>query len=155
MVLLQQQVKDPVWNRTLGPYWRSLPPHGAIYTKEIFAEDHLRLLQDPQLVRKTVFYSFIETRMQAQSQTNSARQADYARLHQNWTREVYVGPPGLQRALGGAHVPLDEFVHATALVRGSPNCIASLLTLPPTYFAASAPPTSQGQAPDHITNHTG
>lgn len=71
MVLLQQQVKDPEWNRTLGPYWRSLPPHGAIYTKENFAEDHLRLLQDPQLVRVFLIYSFAGTHMQAQSQTSS------------------------------------------------------------------------------------
>ena len=38
-------------------------------------------------------------------------------MHRAWTQEVYAGPPGLQQALGGEHVPLDKFVHATALVR--------------------------------------
>ena len=38
-------------------------------------------------------------------------------MHRAWTQEVYAGPPGLQQALGGEHVLMDEFVHATALVR--------------------------------------
>ena len=51
MVLLQQQHKDPKWNASLAPYWRSLPPLGALYTKEAFTDEHLALLQDEQLVR--------------------------------------------------------------------------------------------------------
>ena len=51
MVLLQQQHRDPAWNRSLGAYWRSLPPRGRVYTKEAFTDAHLRLLQDARLVR--------------------------------------------------------------------------------------------------------
>ena len=51
MVLLQQQHKDPAWNASLAPYLRSLPPLGALYTKEGFTDEHLALLQDEQLVR--------------------------------------------------------------------------------------------------------
>ena len=51
MVLLQQQHKDLDWNASLAPYWRLLPPLGALYTKEAFTDEHLALLQDEQLVR--------------------------------------------------------------------------------------------------------
>lgn len=133
MVLLQQQHRDPAWNRSLAAYWRSLPPRGRVYTKEAFTDAHLRLLQDAALVRAyrnpmptlTICWCSALARRAhgarlppgAAAQPallGAGPQADYARLHRTWTREVYAG---LRAALAGARVPLPDFVHAAALVR--------------------------------------
>ncbi len=115
MVLLQQQHRDPAWNGSLAAYWRSLPPRGRVYTKEAFTDAHLRLLQDARLVRaaRPPRACRLPPRAAA-SRLRAGPQADYARLHRTWTREVHAG---LRAALAGARVPLPEFVHATALVR--------------------------------------
>ena len=44
--LVRLQLTDPDWNEAWGPYWRSLPPEGALGGKEAFDLSVLDELQD-------------------------------------------------------------------------------------------------------------
>lgn len=46
MELVRLQLADPDWNEAWGPYWRSLPPEGALGGKEAFDLSVVNELQD-------------------------------------------------------------------------------------------------------------
>lgn len=51
MELLRRQLKDPSWNASFEPYWKSVPAVGTLYSKEVFEKRELReLLQNDYLV---------------------------------------------------------------------------------------------------------
>ena len=46
MELVRLQLADPNWSEAWGPYWRSLPPEGALGGKEAFDLSIVDELQD-------------------------------------------------------------------------------------------------------------
>ena len=46
MELVRLQLADPGWHEAWGPYWRSLPPEGALGGKEAFDLSVVDELQD-------------------------------------------------------------------------------------------------------------
>ena len=49
--LVRLQLAEPDWNEAWGPYWRSLPPEGALGGKEAFDLSVIHELQDDAMAR--------------------------------------------------------------------------------------------------------
>jgi len=57
ITLFRIQKQNPAWNRSLEPYWDSLPPVGASLTKQTYPAEQLDLLQDQILAASIIVHS--------------------------------------------------------------------------------------------------